>query len=572
MAFGAQLLVSNMGGGRGGPPGAEIWTSVKGLLSFKIVRSSHSSPGFLEATIVWRDEYESALSVFQRVAIYDGASPVTFSSFRPLFVGRVYEATPQQDYQRGRTLRIVAYDYLASLADNNIDVGFDRTHYGYQNGRNDLYEPRYISLLPGSLGPFRGNIIGDLAMNIVWPPHGIDVVTIQGMPTASRMSNVNFLDLADWSILDAIKVLADEDPHDSTPTAIGGVFTMNLSQGGLNLNVASYWGRGLSIWDPNVRFSEGKSTIINGIKHIPVFEYDAPDRGYDIFTRARIYGRGMSVDLEKSPDPNTLGVGFINQDVENAWDPGSGRYAVRKQIVQMDPSLSSTENLRDRARGLMNLSPSTYRGTKTGYVTVAGWPRSTVGQLIEPGQLVTVDVPSAKLQGNYVVDSITYEYPRLLTTLQLARREISSIDEAVATLGNKTRALVSGHMQRFDSGWIPIQDNAQVQLLHLIGVEPRDVTVFAAIPDPTQEKAVISGSVIQVPPAQPSSTGEWIGYDIINNNTFLMTIGFGKWLGRRVRGTVIQWYNTQGVELAAEDSDTGQATTGTVVVRVLIRP
>jgi hypothetical protein len=396
--------------GYGAGLGAETWTPVAGLLEFEVTRTGPARPGTLEAVFAAPDLSECGKTVYarQRFQLRDNSLP-TDQNRDIIMVGRLDDVEPVQDALYGRVYRVKGRDYLGALADNHIDIGFDNWDSFYAcagqsavpwipnwvGNNNGLFDPSGASYGPGEI---RSVIIAQLAQNILEYRQGILFVSYPYNWLNSKPIEANYQDATGYTILDAIRNLAREDPwglgFGSThplvdaydivmgvappppplgpapppvpfPDAgIGGEFQIDyysgaqcgppppappplgpapLSCGPVNQrrgHQAMYFKRGEEVWDPGIILQYG-TVQLAGTKFavIPIISYSMPEIGSDIFSRSRVVGTGDAKYNPPAP-AGSSGTGNVLQSAEDTWDPVNGLYASRREIVDHDEALT----------------------------------------------------------------------------------------------------------------------------------------------------------------------------------------------------------------------------------------
>jgi hypothetical protein len=620
--MGYVLEISDMAG-YGAGAGPENWTAVTGLLEFEVTRSGVARCGTFEGVYVAPDvpSCGKPASARQRFRLRDtSATPV--QNLDIIIVGRLDDVEPQENAQFGRCYRVRGRDYLGSLADNHIDAGFENAvDFGLCLGVGTVpwlanwasYPGGYAS--PGGvsygLGEKRSNIITQLALNILEWGQGILWVAHPYGWIQSKPVEVNYTDMTGLTILDAIRNLSREDPwgigipsyptvdaydivmgvdvyppvgppvHTMFPDAgIGGEFQIDYYSTGFSPLIcgpanqraghqAMYYRRGEELWDPGIILQYGTLQIAGGkVATIPILSYSLPELGSDIFSRSRVLGTGEAKYVPPAP-AGSSGTGNVLQSAEDTWDPVSGLYASRREIIDYDESLVGdwtheflptsdsyvSRELRDRAYASLytgNTALSRYRGAMAGEVVVPYFLRNLAGFPLVPGQLVTIQINHLGITAkSFVVDSWKYSWPANKMTLQLSRNPLRSFGEQIVKGVRRQEQLIAGMVNCWDSGWWQTDGTGSRRFDHNRAVLPKEIVVMVATAsgnvDALGRPVPVLGTEVALPMTLgfDAASGQYFGWYGSESNNRYVTVRYNSNLAYNDTGG---WY-ADGVSL-----------------------
>lgn len=603
--------------------GVDTWVELGRPLEMKIGRTA-GQPGRAKIVIpgVSANKTAPPVHLFQRIMIKD-LNPVLPQESGRIFIGRVDSVAPKQSAQYGRTWVIDARDYLASLVDNFVDRGKQRAFgaAGIYQGSDSLdaattgpkWTPKWVEktqmeaqmtqLAPDlacvqagkHCGTVRTVMAMELALNIVPLPFGLAQVTTPE-PSPGFVNSLpveyNFENVANLRILDAINSLAAEDPWSTVngpyvdskrAEGIGAMFVIRYSDPDVNWpgQRAQYFRRGSISWSEPVTFVYGES----GKDKVPIIGYDFPQAGHDFYSRAKAIGKGESQDL----DPNTQqtgggwGSGFVSTSpqLEGAWDPASGKYAIMRGMSEVDSGLigewhldaaaAPTDNpleirgLRDRAAAKITAYAGATRGFFRGLrgtIQVPAYPRrpSDMNGLVL-GTVVSVLIPPAlgSTPLPVIVEGYEYIYPENVTTIHLSLKPTASIGQVMGGWEKRHDQGGASHSDWWDSGWQLTDGTGNRVFVHAMGVRPRTVEVYAAERDGTkvdQEGKPLPtvGTEVEVPKlAYEAAQGQNFGFFVNRLDAMEVELGLAYWI--------------------ADSSQVGEwLRDGEALIRVVIRP
>ena len=258
---------------------------------------------------------------------------------------------------------------------------------------------------------------------------------------------------------------------------------------------------------------------------IPILNWEISVNGqHSYFSRARAQGMGIS---NAGQDAAAL---IPNEEV---WAPSggeygaeSGTYNIRRELIVNDYGINRQAELNKLAGSYIPLPDKTLKGITTIKFQLGGIPRAgsqapIPNKIIQAGDGITFSCGSAKncgiVEGDWIVDSVSYEFPKGITTILASRRPAAH-----------TRPLMSGHIRNlgesmaaqggvYESPWFSVNDpsflaNPQREgadslyntfaFEHYMGVPPRLITMVAAknkIFDWYDEELVIAAQPLYVP-------------------------------------------------------------------------
>ena len=216
--MGYVLEISDMAG-YGGSFGPENWTAVGGLLEFEVTRSGPARVGTFEGVYASTSVPQCGKAAFarQRFRLRDN-TVTTVQNLDIIMVGRLDDVEPVEDSRYGRVIKVKGRDYLGALVDNHVDSGFDRWSYMLTCDPAHLTDPwvaNWVGFDTGQgygLGQSRTYMIAQLAMNILEQGLGIMAVVYPYGPIGSKPVEMNYEGATGYTILDAIRNMAREDP------------------------------------------------------------------------------------------------------------------------------------------------------------------------------------------------------------------------------------------------------------------------------------------------------------------------------------------------------------------------
>ncbi len=588
--------------------GVDIWTEMDRPFEFKLQRATGGTPGSVEIIfpgVNTGSDSTPPLWMFQRIKIMeeDASLNLTNNAGR-MFIGRVDIVTPRQTARYGRVWVVKARDYLAALVDNYVDVGKQRAYDGVNllPVNNGVGRPRWVpkwiekdqmtdqdTPLPGDgscvdagedCGADRKVMIAELALNVVPLPFGISQVNFISAPNSLPVSET-FDGTQGVRILSAINKLAREDPwsdggrvDSKTATGIGGEFQVQYSSPDDDAapwhgQQVQYFRRLRFDWSTAISFVYGVANATS----IPIMSYDFPQEGSDIYSRAKILGRGDAQDLDPGVDPPTglsgpggsgagWGRGLIldSPQLEGDWDPSVGKFAIMRGMEAQDAAVvgswsvdpadqpDGVENplemrgMRDSAAAqfIMKTSIGSWRGEDRGLrgvIRVPGYPRAGNGAGPTIGLHISVTIPPAlgDTPIDFVIESFKFSYPENVTTLQLAIRSGISLAQVMGgwmTRQDQGSALLS---EWKTDGWGPTDGTGLVFYAHRTGVIPRTVIVEVARQDGSkldhEGKAIpLKNTSVEVPRlANEPAQGQNFGYVVHKSNAMEFNIGLAYW-------------------------------------------
>lgn len=592
--------------GYGNGAGTELWTAIPGLLEFEVTRAGPARASKIEAVFAARglDECGQPAHPRQRFRLRDTAYSTT-QNIDILIVGRFDDVEPMEDARHGRIYRVTGRDYLGALADNHLDHGQDSYSKEYTCAWSDdlPWVPNWANATPsivdvaGEKGQNRWIIIMQLAMNVLpvsgnVPLQGLFYVSsIYTMPN-SKPVELNFMDTLEYTILDAIRNVAREDPWSDTQSlvdaedivmygsgagdpdaGIGGEFQIDLHSGDWSScgagqdwqrrgHQATYFKRGDVEWDPSITFTYGAvEKIPGGTAAIPIIAYNLPELGSDIYSRSRVSGKGWPKSvrpIDSPPGPvldRLLGVGYAFASSELEWDPAAGLYASRRELIDhdesgiadwifgdlaiSDPRKAGARWEKDRAYANLysgNAALGKYRGAMAGKITVPYFPRNLASQPLVPGMLIAVSIPHLNLTKNLVVESWKYAWPANKMTINLSRNPLRGFGEQVIRGVRKAEGLQQAVADHADQAWWQTDGTGEHRFYHNMGVVPSQINLLAAAPsgdwdaelNPIPIAESITGPAMHTMYEAPE--GQYVGWHVIEQTPQYVTIQYSSFV------------------------------------------
>ena len=584
--------------------GTDDWTELARPFELKTRRATGAQPGSIEVVIPGTSVASADVPpvwIFQRIKLEDLDIPV---NLRRMFIGRVDSVAPRQDPTYGRVWVIKARDYLAALSDNHVDVGKNRAYVSQVASAGGLdtrggvrtgvfWRPRWIekdemeeqdSPTPGetedcpgsgeSCGTYRYIIISELALNIVPLPFGLHSV-IQFNP-GSRAVQYNLADLRSRRILDVITDVAGEDPwkgegsslvDSRTADGIGAEFQVLYSDSA-NAWVgqrAQYFRRGNFLWDDSITFAYGEVSAAGFSDIRSIIGYDFPQEGHDLFSRAKTVGRGEAQDTDLSAEGQTAGWGsglvLSNPQIEGAWNPEDGEFAVMRGIEEQelgivgdlrfdpteigvgDPNPLEARALRDRAASKMpsfSTNPKLRlqaRGLR-GMIRVPGYPRNDAEAGLIIGLIINVRIPQVfgDVTQKFIIESWEFKYPENITTIQLAMRASSTMGQIFGGWERRQDQSWGSHSEWTESKWKVSSGDGIELFVHRLGVPPRTIIVEVARDSGKFERGGVTpipdqNTITEAPRlANEPAQGQNFGYVVHRSDRLEFEYGLAYWI------------------------------------------
>lgn len=576
--------------------GSETWEELDTPFEFKVKRSTGGQPGAIEIVFPGVNHPKDAppLWMFQRIQVMDEDPPIPSypgSAIGRMFIGRVDSVAPRQDPRYGRVWVVKARDYLASLVDNYVDAGKQRAFEGGLDIPVDAgttgppWVPKWVeksqiddqgSPVPDSCndgehcGMRRHIIISELALNMVPLPFGLAGVNPFSVPNSLPVE-YNFENVRNLRILDAITEVVREDPwgvgadyvDSKTADAIGGEFQLKYvdETGTWEGQRAQYFRRGGISWEEATLFKYGGS----GPGVIPIIGYDFPQEGHDLYSRAKVIGKGQAQDVgpDDEVNPGGWGTGFVsnNPQIEGIWLPPAGQFAIMRGkevqesaivgdwFIAVDETGEDGSNplalrgMRDRAASKMisfsgDLSRGRNRGLR-GMIRVPGYPRRAVdlASLIV-GTAIEVLIPQAlgSEAVTFIVESWTFTYPENITTIQLANKATSSLPQVMGGWAQDLGQSGASHADQQDSGWKQTSGLGFEKVVHAMGVAPRTIILEVARQDGDKvdrrgNPVPVRTTITEVPRlANEPAQGQNFGYTVRRSDDLEFEFGLAYWV------------------------------------------
>ena len=275
---------------------------------------------------------------------------------------------------------------------------------------------------------------------------------------------------------------------------------------------------------------------------IPILSWEiSVDGQHAYFSRARAQGMGISNAGQDSA------ARLLNEEV---WSPTGaefgdegGTYNIRRELIVNDYGINQALELSNLAGAYLPSPDKTFKGITTIKFQVGGIPRAgsqapVANKIIQAGDKITFACGSDKgcgiAEGEWIVDEVSYEFPRGITTVLASKRPAAH-----------TRPMVSGNIRNlgeslaavggvYESPWFSTSDASFLAnptregsdslydtfaFEHFMGVPPRTITMVAAknkIFDWYDEDLVIAAQPLYVPRQFIDlSQVQGVGYNVV---------------------------------------------------------
>ena len=275
---------------------------------------------------------------------------------------------------------------------------------------------------------------------------------------------------------------------------------------------------------------------------IPILSWEiSVDGQHAYFSRARAQGMGIS---NAGQDTAAL---LPN---ENVWAPTGaefgdegGTYNIRRELIVNDYGINQAAELDNLASAYLPHPDKTFKGITSIRFQVGGIPRAgsqapIANKIIQAGDKITFACGSDKgcgiAEGDWVVDEVSYEFPRGITTVLASKRPAAHarpmVSGNIRNLG-ESLAAVGGV---YESPWFSTSDASFLAnptregsdslydtfaFEHFMGVPPRTITMVAAknkIFDWYDEDLVIAAQPLYVPRQFIDlSQVQGVGYNVV---------------------------------------------------------
>jgi hypothetical protein len=384
----------------------------------------------------------------------------------------------------------------------------------------------------------------------------------------------NYMYIGELRIMDMVADIAKEHPWDASdpPRGMGHFFRQahghdpaaNPISGNLADATFLYARRDKYMWEPDgatTLFAQGRGAlpqlgtgftvnlpwpfsdiqipvVVDSTRVVRVTDYDFPTAGHDIFSRAYVYGRGDNMHTD----------GTVDADMEGEWDPAHGKYAVHREVIEYDESISDAfgkdlSQSKLREHGLLFNKPGLLRGPKEGWIEVAGLPFSrATGQLYQdigpvpplPGYVLRVWIQDIgmTLAEAYFVERVVWKIPENKTRIYLNRRGFKNLDRVLVGQSIKGKMNTTGVKDFWNTGWQPVAVGGTT-FTHNLGIIPHRIDVYAAALNP--DGSVNMMTVCKIPyGAYDPVQGQYYGFMITNVSDKVVTLVTAPWLAYSV--------------------------------------